>query len=122
MLRLSYRQVALAAILLAGACSPRPGPVSVVENTVVVHNQTSREWRNVVVTVNDHFRGGAPTMAPGSRLSAPLSQFQTAFGQHYDIARQTVFKVEVTATDSSGEPVKLEFDAKKRGLAESLRQ
>jgi hypothetical protein len=87
-----------------------------------VHNQTSREWRNVVVTVNDHFRGGAPTMAPGSRLSAPLSQFQTAFGQHYDIARQTVFKVEVTATDSSGEPVKLEFDAKKRGLAESLRQ
>lgn len=122
MLTLSYRQVALAAILLAGACSPRPGPVSVAENTVVVQNQTSREWRNVVVTVNDHFRGGAPTMAAGSRLSAPLSQFQTAFGQRYDRARQSVFKVEVTAIDSSGKPVKLEFDAKKRGLAESLRQ
>lgn len=122
MLTPSYRQVTLVAMLLAGACSPRPGPLSVADSMVVVQNQTSRDWRNVVVTVNDHFRGGAPSMAAGSRLAAPLSQFQTAFGQRYDIARQTVFKIEVTATDSRGEPVRLEFDAKKRGLAESLRQ
>lgn len=122
MLTLSYRQVALVAMVLAGACTDRPGPVSVADNMVAVQNQTSRDWRNVVVTVNDHFRGGAPTLVAGSRLSAPLSQFQTAFGQRYDIARQTVFKIEVTATDSNGEPVRLEFDARKRGLAESLRQ
>ena len=122
MLTRSYRQVALVALLLAGACSPRPGPVSVAENIVAIQNQTSRDWRNVVVTVNDHFRGGAPTMAAGSRLSAPLSQFQTAFGQRFDPSRHGVFKIEVTATDSSGEPVRLEVDARKRGLAESLRQ
>jgi hypothetical protein len=122
MLTPSYRHVALVAMLLTGACSQRPGPLSVADNMVVLQNQTSRDWRNVVVTVNDHFRGGAPTMAAGSRLAAPLSQFQTAFGQRYDIARQTVFKIEVTATDSSGEPVRLELDTKKRGLAESLRQ
>ena len=122
MLRASYRQLALGAAVLAGACSPRPGPITVADNVVVVQNQTSRDWRNVIVTVNDHFSGGAPTVAAGSRLSAPLSQFQTAFGQRYDFARQTVFKIEVTATDSSGKPVRLEFDAKKRGLAESLRQ
>ena len=114
--------VALVAVGLSAACSTRPGPVSIADNTVVVQNQTSRDWRNVVVTVNDHFRGGAPTMAAGSRLAAPLSQFQTAFGQRFDAVRQGVFKIEVTATDSSGEPVKLELDFKKRGLAESLRQ
>jgi hypothetical protein len=118
----SYRRIGLIAMVLAGACSQRPGPLSVADNMVVLQNQTSRDWRNVVITVNDHFRGGAPSMAAGSRLAAPLSQFQTAFGQRYDIARQTVFKIEVTATDSSGELVRLEFDAKKRGLAESLRQ
>ena len=89
---------------------------------MIVQNQTSRDWRNVIITVNDHFRGGTPLLAAGAQLTAPLSQFQTAFGQRYDFSRQRVFKVEVTAADSSGKPVKLEFDAKKRGLAESLRQ
>jgi hypothetical protein len=107
MLRASYRQVVLGAAVLAGACSPRPGPIAVADNVVVVQNQTSRDWRNVVVTVNDHFRGGAPTVAAGSRLSAPLSQFQTAFGQRYDTSRQSVFKVEVTGTDAGGAPVNL---------------
>ena len=60
----------------------RPGPITVGDNIVSVQNQTSRDWRNVVVTVNDHFRGGAPTLIAGSRMAAPLSQFQTAFGQH----------------------------------------
>lgn len=116
MLTPSYRQVALVAMLLAGACSPRPGPISVADNMVVVQNQTSGDWRQVIITVDDHFRGGAPALAAGSRLSAPLSQFQTAFGQRYDISRQHVFKVEVTAIDSSGALVNLllETSLKKR--------
>jgi hypothetical protein len=107
MLTRSYRRIALMAMVLAGACSSRPDPVSIADNMVAVQNQTSRDWRNVVITVNDHFRGGAPLMAAGSRLSAPLGQFQTAFGQRFDVVRQGVFKVEVTATDSKGEPVNL---------------
>ena len=99
--------------LIHAACKPRPGPIEVADNVVAIQNQTSRDWRNVVVTVNDHFRGGAPALAAGSRMAAPLSQFQTAFGQRYDVSRQMVFRVEVTATDANGEPVKLELD--KRG-------
>lgn len=101
-------------LLLFAACSGRPGPITVEDNIVSVQNQTKRDWRNVVVTVNDHFRGGTPTLAAGSRMAAPLSQFQTAFGQHYDAARQHVFKVVVTATDANGEPVELTFDPLKR--------
>jgi hypothetical protein len=100
--------------LFQTACSPRPGPIDIADNVVSVQNQTPHDWRNVVVTVNDHFRGGAPTLAAGSRMAAPLSQFQTAFGQRYDVARQSVFKVEVTATDVNGEPVKLELDRRPR--------
>ena len=97
---------ALALVLGAtAACSPRPDPIAVRDNTVHVENQTSRDWRNVVVTVNDHFRGGAPLLAAGGRLTAPLSQFQTGFGQKFDRGRQSVSKVEVTATDPDGKPV-----------------
>jgi hypothetical protein len=102
-------------LILSAACSHRPGPISVDDNVVSVRNQTSRDWRNVVVTVNDHFRGGTPTLAAGSRMAAPLSQFQTAFGQHYEVARQSVFKVEVTATDSNGEAVRLELETTAKG-------
>jgi hypothetical protein len=101
-------------VLLFAACKSSPGPITVGDNVVAVQNQTTRDWRNVVVTVNDHFRGGAATLPAGSRMAAPLSQFKTAFGQQYDSSRQHVFKIEVTATDANGEPVALTFDPLRR--------
>ncbi len=109
MLSPSYRRAVFAATLLAVACSRSPGPIEVVDNIVTIRNQTARDWRDVIITVNDHFRGGAPRLAAQGRLTAPLSQFQTGFGQRYEISRQNVFKVEVRATDSAGEPVNLEY-------------
>ena len=100
--------------LCAAACSRGPDALTVAENQVVVRNQTSADWRNVVVTVNDHFRGGAPLLAAGGRLTAPLTQFQTSFGQRYDISRQFVFKVEVSATDVRGEAVRLQWGRDKK--------
>jgi hypothetical protein len=108
-----YLKLGLLLLLLA-ACSGRPGPITVADNVVAIQNQTTRDWRNVVVTVNDHFRGGTSTLAAGSRMAAPLSQLQTAFGQRFDVARQHVSKVVVTATDANGEPVELTFDPLKR--------
>jgi hypothetical protein len=98
---------AAAAAAALCACSPRRDPIVLDEGTLVVENQSSRDWRNVVVTVNDHFRGGTPSLAAGARMTAPLTQFQTAFGQRYSRQTQSVYKVEVTATDASGAPVKL---------------
>jgi hypothetical protein len=93
--------------LLSSACSPARPPIALNEGTVIVQNTTTREWRNVVVTVNDHFRAGAAALAPGGRLTAPLSQFQTAFGQKFDRGRQRVAKIELVATDGDGKPVVL---------------
>ena len=111
MLTPSYRRAVFAAMVLAAACSRAPDPIEVVENNVVIRNQTSRDGSNVIITVNDHFRGGAPRLAAQGRLTAPLSQFQTGFGQRYEISRQNVFKVEVTAMDATGEPVNLQYQS-----------
>lgn len=99
----------LVALLWLPACSARPDPITVAENSIVVKNDTSRDWKNVRVTVNDHFNGGVPLLAAGSRMNAPLSQFVTGFGQRYSPSHQVVFKVEVTATDSSGNAVNLKW-------------
>jgi hypothetical protein len=110
----SLKPALVVGLLLLAACSGRPGPITVADNVVSVQNQTTRDWKNVVVTVNDHFRGGAATLAAGSRMTAHLSKFQTAFGQPFDVARQHVAKVVVTATDANGAPVEITFDPLKR--------
>ncbi len=107
-----HRRLAGAILLIAlaaGGCSLPKDPILVDEGHVTVENLTSVEWRSVRVTVNDHFVGGVTSLLPGGRLNAPLSQFQTALGQKFDRSRQSVFKVEVSATDASGAPVSLKW-------------
>jgi len=104
----------LALALAQAACKPPRDPIVLEGGTLIVENQTPREWRNVVITVNEHFRGGAPSLAAGGRMTAPLSQFQTAYGQKYDRSRQSVFKVEVTATDPDGKPVQLTWGGQRK--------
>jgi hypothetical protein len=104
----------LAVLLLTAACDVPHDPIIVDEGIVTVENLTAVEWRNVRVTVNDHFSGGAAVLEPGGRLTAPLSQFQTGLGQKFDRGRQSVFKVEVTATDPDGKAVNIKWDPNPR--------
>jgi hypothetical protein len=99
----------LAIVLALGAvaCTPDPQPIAFNDGMITVQNLTSTEWRNVLITVNDHYRGGAPSLAAKGRLNAPISQFKTAYGEAYVLARQPVVKIEVTATDANGQPVAL---------------
>lgn len=105
----AYGAAVLIALVLVAGCSAPPDPITLAENSLVVRNATSRDWKNVRVTVNDHFTGGVPVLAAGGRMNAPLSQFVTGFGQRYDPSRQVVYKVEVTATDAKGEAVNLQW-------------
>jgi hypothetical protein len=103
------RGLILGALWLVAACDAPRDSVIVDEGMVTVENQTEREWRNVKITVNDHFSGGVAVLLPGGRMTAPLGQFQTAFGQKFDRGRQSVFKVDVTATEQDGKPVSLDW-------------
>jgi hypothetical protein len=90
-----------------GACRPAQPPISIREGTMQIENRTTDEWRNVRIVVNHHFGGGAPSLAAGGRLDAPLRLLQTGHGQKFNPVRQPVFRVEVTATTADGRPVRI---------------
>lgn len=98
---------ALVALACAAGCADAREPVVIRDRMLVLENQTAREWRNVRVTINDYFTGGVPSLLPTGLMTAPLRDFQTGFGQRFDPERTGVYKVEVTATDSAGEPVSI---------------
>ncbi len=102
------------AALGAAACSKPRESIVVEEGAVMVENQTDDEWRDVKIVVNYHFAGSVPRLEAGGRVNAPLSRFQTAFGQQFDRGRQSVFRVDVTATDTSGKAVTLRWGTDQR--------
>ena len=104
----------LMSVFASAACDAPRDAIIVDEGMVTVENQTAREWRKVRVTDNDHFSGGVDVLPPGGRLNAPLSQFQTGLGQKFDRGRQSVFKVEVTATEPDGTPVAVKWNPVRR--------
>lgn len=109
MQRRSYLAAALFALALTVGCSDPADPVSVDGNAITVLNQTSHDWRNVLIVVNDHYRGGAPLLKADGRLNAPVSQFDTGFGQRWPMGT-VIRKVQVTAQAANNEPVKLDWD------------
>jgi hypothetical protein len=102
------RAAVVTTLLMVGAACVAPrDPIVIRDGMLVLENQSTREWRNVRVTINDHFSGGVRSLMPGGLLTAPLRDFQTGFGQKFDRGRMSVKKVRVSATDSNGEPVAL---------------
>jgi hypothetical protein len=99
--------VLVALVVLSGACSPPRDPIVIRDGMLVLENQSQREWRDVRVTINDHFTGGVRVLMPGGLMTAPLREFQTGFGRKFDRGTMSVRKVRVSATDSRGEPVAL---------------
>ena len=105
------RASAIAVLLAAGAggCSIPRDPIIVRDGMLTLENQTNREWRNVRVTVNDHFTGGVLSLPPRGLMTGSLHDFQTGFGQRFDRGRMSVYKVRVSATDTDGKPVTLKW-------------
>ena len=101
------------AFAFVAACSEPPEPITVEENTITIANTTPNDWKNVLIVVNDHYRGGVPLLKADGRLNAPVSQFDTGYGQRWP-AGTTIAKVQVTAEAVNGEAVKLDWDIKQR--------
>jgi hypothetical protein len=100
--------VVTSAASVAG-CPARRDPIGVKDGMLVLENQSTREWRTVRITINDHFSAGAPSLPPRGLLTAPLRDFQTGFGQRFDRGRMRVFKVRVSAIDADGQAVTLSW-------------
>jgi hypothetical protein len=100
---------AIVTVLLMRAGHDGP-PIRQRSGWLVIENQSKVEWRDVSVTLNAYYRGVAPRVAAGGRLEAPLAGFTTGLGQRFDTAREHVSRVELRATDASGQPVVLDWD------------
>jgi hypothetical protein len=105
--------IAAIAVVSLGACSPAPERLKIEGRTITVFNDSNREWRSVEVWVNNHYRGTKDAMAPGERLVMPLDRFVAAYGQTFP-RQQQVTGIELTATDSSGAPVKIDWGEGRR--------
>ena len=105
---------AAACLTLAAACEARRDPITLEEGIITVENQTGSDWRDVRLVVNDYFGNQVPSLAAGARMNAVLNNMQTAFGQPFDRSRMSVYKIEVTATDAEGRPVKLTWGEDRR--------
>lgn len=103
---LRHLRLLLIGLVAAGAiaCSEPEPPITVAEGAVTVVNTTSADWTDVLITVNDHYRGFVPTLKAEGRANAPLSQFNTGHGQRWVVGSQ-VRKVVVTAKNADGSPI-----------------
>ena len=99
----------LVVLALAAACSDPPEPIDVEGSLITVINTTPHDWTNVLIVVNDHYRGGTPLLRAEGRLNAPVSQFDTGYGQRWPMGT-TIRKVQVTAQAANGAPVKLDWE------------
>ena len=98
----------LVAPLAMSACSSPPPPISVGEGMVTVMNQTDQDWKDVLITVNDHFRGFVPVLKADGRANAPLNQFTTGFGQRW-VSGTPVRTIDVAGKSADGTDVKLTY-------------
>jgi len=115
MLRRASVLAAVLAVLAVAGCSEPPPPISVGEGMVTVLNQTDQDWKEVLITVNDHFRGFVPVLKADGRANAPLAQFTTGHGQRWT-SGTPVRTIDVTAKSADGTDVKLSWgrDREKR--------
>src|SRR5262249_26174304 len=87
-----------------------PSPLETIEigdGVVTVRNQTSIEWRNVRIWVNEHYAGEARSIAPGGFVRESLNRFITAGNVTFDAARLKVNSVVVLAAEPDGTRVRI---------------
>ena len=99
--------------LLAAACSTPPERLTIEGRTIRVFNDSGEAWKSVEIWVNDHYRVTRDTIVPGERFAVPLDTFVAGFGQRFR-REQHVSGIEVTATDASGDAVRLVWGTGRR--------
>jgi len=113
-----WSKLALASPLLvntvfAGACSTPPDRLALQGRTITVFNDSGEAWKGVEIWVNDHYRVTRETIVPDERFQVSLESFAAGFGQRFP-RNQSVGGIEVTATDESGDPVRLVYGSGRR--------
>jgi hypothetical protein len=111
--KLACTRVCVLTASLAAACSTPPERLTLAGRTITIFNDSAEAWKAVEIWVNDHYRVTRDTIVPGERFAVPLESFVAGFGQRFR-RDQHVTGIEVTATDASGQPVRLVWGTGRR--------
>jgi len=111
--KLTVALAALAGAVLAGSCSTPPDRLTLDGRILTVFNDSGEAWKGVEIWVNNHYRVTREAIAANERFQVPLDSFAAGFGQRFP-TNQAVAGIEVTATDESGDPVRLVYGSGRR--------
>ena len=108
-----FARACVVTAVVAAACSTPPERLTLEGRTITILNDSDEGWKAVEIWVNDHYRVTREAIAPGERFAVPLESFVAGFGQRFR-AGQHVSGIEVTATDASGDAVRLVWGTGRR--------
>jgi hypothetical protein len=98
--------VVMLAALSTTACSDAPvPPLKVERNLLTVDNRTDQDWLGVEIWINRQYRITASRIAAHSRFSSTLDVFVAGWGQRFDIRKQRIDTLVLTAHTPDGTPV-----------------
>lgn len=77
------------------------------DGAITVRNQTTEEWVDVRIWVNEHYAGGARSIPAGGFVREPLSRFVAAQGQRIDVASTAISSVVVLGRTADGTRIRV---------------
>jgi hypothetical protein len=103
---------------IASACSEPPkDPMTLEGNRLTVDNRSSRDWNNVEIWLNTHYRVTTPSIPASGRFQVQLDSFVAGFGQRFDWRRQQIVDLRLVAKQPDGKAVEIKKDFQASGLA-----
>jgi len=89
-------------------CDRKLSDIDITGGAITVRNQTSEDWKNVRIWVNDYYSGTASEIRAGSFVREPVSRFVASQGQTLKSAAP-ITSVVVLGTTASGAPLRVAF-------------
>ncbi len=88
---------------------------------LTVDNQSTDEWLNVEIWVNNYYRALVPSIAAHARFQTQLDTFVSGYGQRFNFRRAQITDLRLNARRRNGEAVELKKDFQGTPLDEALR-
>jgi hypothetical protein len=107
--------------IAAGCSDHRPtDPLTLEGNRLTVNNRSSRDWNNVEIWLNTHYRVTTPSIPASGRFQVYLDSFVAGFGQRFDWRRQQIVDLRLVAKEPDGKAVEIKKQFEATGLAGML--
>ena len=116
------RYASLVLLVVMAACGGKPEiePLKLEGNLLTVDNTSSRDWRDVEITLNRNHSVKPGPIPAGGRMQVPLDAFVAGFGQRFNYHRTQITDLRLTAKLADGTPIALNKEFTAGGLAGAL--